>query len=138
MVDEIIYTNPKRAMPDNFYESFRFRAMMPKTPGKILYFRSINVCEEGDDPYVDLPEEDLDIQDPDFKDKLWKFMTATRTPAPFLILRQPEKGSISVGMDAGTSAAAWRLLLPWKLPLKRLKWKRLLHRKKQTLGLSRA
>ncbi len=91
VVDEIVWTSPKKAMPDNMYESFRMRALMPDEPGKILFFRSINVCEEGDDPYIDLPEDALSLQDEDFTEKLWKFMTATSTPAPFLILRQAPK-----------------------------------------------
>ena len=34
---------------------------------------------------------ELSIDDTEFTDKTWQFMTATATPAPFLILRQAEK-----------------------------------------------
>ena len=40
---------------------------------------------------VALPEEELDINDPEFAEKAWAFMTATRTPAPFLVIRAPDK-----------------------------------------------
>ncbi len=92
IVDQIIWKNPKRAMPDNMYETFVVRMMLPDTPGDILYFQSINICENGErDAYIDLPENGLSITDPKFAEKTWAFMTATATPAPFLILRAAPK-----------------------------------------------
>ena len=38
-----------------------------------------------------LPDEPLDINDPKFPQKAWAFMIATPTPAPFMVIREPEK-----------------------------------------------
>ena len=88
-VDEIMWSNPKRPLPADRMGEFRFRAKLPDEVGRILYFRTLNGCIEGDDNYVDLPEEELSISDPDFHGKFWAFMTATATPAPYLILTKP-------------------------------------------------
>ena len=92
IVDQIIWKDPKEAMPDNMFEEFSVRMMLPNKPGEILYFQSVNICEDGErDAYVDLPEEPLKIDDAEFGKKTWAFMTATATPAPFLILRAAPK-----------------------------------------------
>ncbi len=91
VVDEIIWKDPVQAVPANAWYPFKFRMTLPDEPGKVLHIQNITVCEEGTDPYVDLPENDLDINDPQFAEKAWAFMTATRTPAPFLVIRAPDK-----------------------------------------------
>ncbi len=91
VVDEIIWKNPVKTVPADGWYPFKFRFTIPDTPGKVLHIQNITVCEEGTDPYVDLPEEELDINDPNFAEKAWAFMTATATPAPFLVIRAPEK-----------------------------------------------
>jgi len=84
--DEIIWKDPVSPIPaGGTFEGFKFRGSLPKEEGKILYFRNISVCEQGDDKYVDLPKEELKPTDPDFKKKLWAFMTATPGPSAFLI-----------------------------------------------------
>ncbi len=92
-VDEIIWSAPKSVIPAlGTYEGFRFRANLPNTPGAILYFKTINVCEKGDDPYIDLPKTALPaVGAPDFGQKLIDFMAATPGPAPYLILEKPAK-----------------------------------------------
>lgn len=90
--DEIIWKNPVTPVPADAWYPFRFKMTLPNEPGRVMHIRNITVCEEGTDPYVDLPEEDLDVNDPEFAEKAWAFMTATPTPAPFLVLRAPEKG----------------------------------------------
>ena len=50
VVDEVIWTNPKKAMPDNMYEAFRIRALMPDDPGKILYFRTSMFAKRATTP----------------------------------------------------------------------------------------
>ena len=85
-VDEIIWKNPKSSIPGGgTFEGFKFRGALPHEEGKILFFRTINVCENGDDKYVDLPKEDLKLGASDFQKKLMEFMTATPGPSPFLI-----------------------------------------------------
>ncbi|MEQ8733278.1 MAG: DUF1775 domain-containing protein [Rhodospirillaceae bacterium] len=92
VVDTIIWKNPKESVPNNMYRSFRFRVGLPKEVNKVVHFQSINICENGErDPYVDMPEAELNVNAPDFKEQAWKFMTATATPAPFLVTRQPPK-----------------------------------------------
>lgn len=92
-VDEIIWSAPKSVIPAlGTYEGFRFRASLPNTPGAILFFKTINVCEKGDDAYIDLPKTALPaVGAPDFGQKLIDFMAATPGPAPYLILEKPAK-----------------------------------------------
>ena len=88
-VDEIIWSNPKSALPITMHEGFKFRGRLPDEPGRILFFRTLNYCEEGDDLYVDLPEENININDEDFAEKFDAFMRATATPSPYMILYKP-------------------------------------------------
>lgn len=91
VVDEIIWKDPLRPIPADAWYPFRFRMTLPNEPGKVLHVRNITICEDGTDPYVDLPDEELDINDPEFAEKTWAFMTATATPSPFLVIRAPAK-----------------------------------------------
>ncbi|MCB2109294.1 MAG: DUF1775 domain-containing protein [Rhodobacteraceae bacterium] len=92
VVDEIIWKDPTSSIPaGGVFEGFKFRAALPKEPGKILYFRSINVCEQGDDKYIDLPKESLDANASDLPEKLSAFMRATPGPSAFIILEKPER-----------------------------------------------
>ena len=68
-----------------------FRAKLPDEVGRVLFFRTLNDCPEGDDYYVDLPDDNINISDPDFHKKFWAFMIATPTPAPYLILTKPAR-----------------------------------------------
>lgn len=91
VVGEIIWKNPVKVVPADGWYPFKFRMTLPDEPGKIVHIKNITVCEEGTDPYVDMPEAELDINDPDFAKKTWAFMTATSGPAPFVVVRAPEK-----------------------------------------------
>jgi uncharacterized protein YcnI len=90
-VDEIMWSNAENPLPPDRTAEFRFRAKLPDEVGRVLYFRTLNKCVEGDDNYVDLPAEDLTLDDPEFHAKFWAFMTASSTPAPYLILTKPER-----------------------------------------------
>ena len=91
-IDQITWKNPKTPIPaGGVFEGFKFRGALPKEENKIIFFQTINVCEQGDDKYVDLPKEELKVSDPDFKKKLWAFMSATPGPSPFLITMKPAK-----------------------------------------------
>lgn len=90
-VDEIIWSNPKNVLPADRVGEFRFRAKLPNEPGRILFFRTANDCVDGDDYYVDLPEMELNLNDPAFHEKFWAFMTATATPSPYVILVKPDR-----------------------------------------------
>ena len=91
VIDEIIWKDPANAMPSDGWENFEFRVKLPDTPGKVLYFKNITVCPDGTDPYVDLPKEALDINDPAFAQKASAFMRATPGPAPLFIVRKAIK-----------------------------------------------
>lgn len=91
-VDEIIWKNPRSNLPGSGrFEGFRFRGMIPETAGKIIFFRSVNVCESGEERYVDLPSETLEAKTPGLPEKLLKFMTATATPSAFMIIEKPTR-----------------------------------------------
>lgn len=91
-VDEIVWKNPKSPMPAmGVFEGFKFRGALPNNPGTILFFKTINVCEQGDDKYIDMPKEALAASTPSLPDKLLSFMMATPGPAPFLILEKPSR-----------------------------------------------
>jgi periplasmic copper chaperone A len=106
-VDEIIWSAPKSVIPAlGTYEGFRFRAHLPNTPGAILFFKTINGCEKGDDPYIDLPRTALPtVGAPDFGQKLIDFMAATPGPAPYLILEKPAKPQYPWGNATPTPRA---------------------------------
>ncbi len=101
-IDEIIWKNPKSPLPANGrWEGFRFRAALPNTPGAILYFRTINECAEGQEPYVDLPQAKFDANSPDVRAQLGKFMPATAFPSPFLILEKPARPQYPFDLPGG-------------------------------------
>jgi uncharacterized protein YcnI len=91
VVGEIIWKDPETPVPADGWYPFQFRMTLPNEPNRIMYFKNITVCEEGTDPYVDMPEVALDVNDEDFAKKTWAFMTATATPAPFVVIRAADK-----------------------------------------------
>jgi len=92
VVGEIIWKDPKNgSLPADSWYPFQFRMTLPNEPNRVLHLKNITLCEEGTDPYIDLPEVALDVNDEDFAAKTWAFMTATATPAPLLVIRAAEK-----------------------------------------------
>ncbi len=91
VVSEIVWSKKEGSVPADGWAAFDFRMTMPDEPGKIVHMKNITVCEEGTDPYIDMPEMVLDINDPEFAAKTWEFMTATPHPAPFVVLRRASK-----------------------------------------------
>jgi uncharacterized protein YcnI len=127
VVDEITWKDPPSPMPGSLmYEGFHFRVLLPDTPGATLFFRTVNICEKGDDRYVDLPAESLTASTPGLAAKLGKFMTATTTPAPFIVLVKPSrpeypwiapsesKPPAAMRYRRLTPAAAWGQDGPWR------------------------
>lgn len=88
-VDTIIWKNPTKVVPYNRFEGFKFRVKLPDEPGKILFWQMVNICAESRDPYTDLPEEALDMNDPKFGEKFEAFMGSTAHPAPYTVLYKP-------------------------------------------------
>lgn len=74
-VDEIIWTG--NSLPNDRFERFSFRAVMPNEPGRILWFRTIQACEEGEYRWVEVPEEGVNIGE---------FLRSAPEPAAFVKL----------------------------------------------------
>ncbi|MBM3515539.1 MAG: YcnI family protein [Alphaproteobacteria bacterium] len=92
VIDEISWSTAGNPVPPDGWATFEFRVRLPDTPGKVLYFKNITVCTDGKtDPYVDLPKEALDINDPMFAKKAGEFMRATPGPSPLFIVRKADK-----------------------------------------------
>jgi len=91
VVGEIIWKDPVKTVPADGWYPFQFRMTLPDTPGKVMHIKNITMCPDSTDPYIDMPSAELDIKDPEFAKKTWAFMTATKGPAPFIIIRAPEK-----------------------------------------------
>jgi uncharacterized protein YcnI len=107
-VDEIIWSQPKSVIPAlGTYEGFKFRASLPNTPGAIIFFKTVNLCEKGEDPYIDLPKTPLPaVGAADFGQKLIDFMAATPGPSPYLILEKPAKPQYPWGTATPTPRKA--------------------------------
>ena len=54
-VDEIIWSGGN--IGDLEFDRFNLLALMPREEGKFLYFRTIQECVEGENRWVDIPEE---------------------------------------------------------------------------------
>ena len=74
VVGEIVWSNPVKAVPADGWYPFKFRWTLPKEVGAIHHVKNITVCENSSDGYVDLPEQALNSQDPEFPKKSWGFM----------------------------------------------------------------
>ena len=90
-VDEIQWTAKGAPLPSDRTGEFVFRGKLPEEVGRVVFFRTINNCLEGDEPYVDLPEKELDIASPDFHKDFWAFMSASAFPSPYVVLSKPER-----------------------------------------------
>lgn len=74
-VDEIIWSG--NSLPEGRFERFTFRAVMPNEPGRILWFRTIQACDEGEHRWVDIPDEGANILE---------FLRSAPEPAAFVKL----------------------------------------------------
>lgn len=52
-VDEIVWSGG--SLPDGYYGEFEVRALMPDEPGRVLWFKTIQDCEEGTIPWIEVP-----------------------------------------------------------------------------------
>ena len=64
------------SLPDGYYGEFQLRAMMPKEPGKMLYFKSIQGCAKGEIRWIEVAKPG----DPPM---------SVKEPAPFIKLIAP-------------------------------------------------
>lgn len=52
-VDEIVWSGG--SLPDGYYGEFQVRALMPDDPGRVLWFKTIQNCEEGTIRWIEVP-----------------------------------------------------------------------------------
>lgn len=57
-ISEIRWTDG--SLPDEYYDEFRLRMLLPDSPGKVVYFPTVQECEEGVHRWIEIPEEDDD------------------------------------------------------------------------------
>lgn len=89
-VDTIIWKNPAKDLRFDRQEGFKFRAKLPDEPGRVLFWQMVNICAEGRDPYTDVPEQAMHVEDPGFGEKFLDFMMSTQHGAPYTILYQAD------------------------------------------------
>ena len=109
-VDEIIWKDPKSPLPAmGYFDTFQFRVSLPKEEGSVVWFKSYNVCEKGDDKYVEVPKETMKASAPDFAKKMGEFMRSVPGPAPYIVLTKPTRAQYpweTLDMPAATKASA--------------------------------
>ena len=52
-VDEIVWSGG--SLPDGYYGEYQVRALMPDEPGRVLWFKTIQDCEEGTIRWIEVP-----------------------------------------------------------------------------------
>ena len=87
VVDEIIWSG--NTLPSEQMGLFKFMAGLPPTPGKVLYFKTIQVCGDKQDSWVDTHDND---------EEYWR-VWLHKTPAPFAVLVEPDKPQLGVDME---------------------------------------
>jgi periplasmic copper chaperone A len=88
VVDEIVWKGGK--LESEELGLFRFMAGLPNQPGKVMYFKTIQKCNEVEEKWVDTESNDAEYW------RVW----LKKTPAPFAVLYDP--GKPQLGVDMGT------------------------------------
>ena len=55
LVKEVVWTGSK--IPANEYDYFEIQVRLPDEEGRVLYFKTIQICDEGDLRWIEVPEE---------------------------------------------------------------------------------
>lgn len=87
VVDEIVWSEGN--LPSEHLGRFDFLAMMPNTPGKVLYFKTIQKCAEGETRWIDTVADE---------EPIWK-VWAKPSPSPFVTLKQPAAPQLGATMQ---------------------------------------
>ncbi len=87
VVDEIVWTG--NTLPSEQMGIFKFMAGLPPKPGKVLYFKTIQVCGDKQESWVDTHDDD---------EEYWR-VWLHKTPAPFAVLVEPDKPQLGVDME---------------------------------------
>jgi len=83
-VDEITWSG--NSLPDELFEKFTFRAVIPDTPNQFLFFKTIQTCKQGEHKWVEVPS------DPS---KFGEFMRTANEPAAFTYIVKPTRKQYS-------------------------------------------
>ena len=87
VVDEIVWTGGN--LPTDQLGRFHFLAMMPNTPGKTLFFKTIQKCTEGETRWVDTVADG---------EPIWK-VWAQPAPSPFVELKAAPGPQLGASMQ---------------------------------------
>lgn len=60
-VKEVVWTGSK--IPANEYDYFEIQVKLPDEEGRVLYFKTIQICDEGDLRWIEIPEEGKSADD---------------------------------------------------------------------------
>lgn len=60
-VKEVVWTGSK--IPANEYDYFEIQVKLPDEEGRVLYFKTIQLCDEGDLRWIEIPEEGRSADD---------------------------------------------------------------------------
>jgi uncharacterized protein YcnI len=88
VVDEIIWSGG--SLPSQELGLFRFLAGVPNTPGKVLYFKTIQTCAEGEARWVDTVPE---------TEETWRVWLKPM-PSPYAVLVVPEAPQLGIDMKS--------------------------------------
>lgn len=61
-VGEVVY-RADMPLPDGYRDSFELSLQLPQTPGETLVFPVVQTCEEGENPWVEVPAEGQDAEE---------------------------------------------------------------------------
>jgi len=86
VVDEIIWSG--NSLPSEQLGLFRFLAGVPNTPGKVLYFKTIQKCAAGESRWVDT------VSDTEETWRIW----LKESPSPYAVLVAPDAPQLGVDM----------------------------------------
>jgi uncharacterized protein YcnI len=87
IVDEVVWSGGN--LPTDHLGRFDFLALMPNAPGKVMYFKTIQKCAQGEERWVDTVPEN---------EPIWK-VWAKKAPSPFVTLKQPASPQLGATMQ---------------------------------------
>jgi len=94
VVDEIVWSG--RDLPSEELGLFKFMAGLPREPGKVLKFKTIQVCGDKEDRWVETHDDDSEY---------WRAWLL-EAPAPFAVLVEADKPQLGVDMQTLAKARA--------------------------------
>ncbi len=87
VVDEIVWKG--NSLPTEELGLFRFMVGMPRDIGKVVYFKTIQKCQNTEEKWVDTYDNDAEYW------RVW----LKKTPAPFAVVVKPDRPQLGVDMQ---------------------------------------